>query len=361
MGRFRRPKHIKRSRIKIVLGALVLSVGSASGAVAVAAAFGGDKAPSATCDAPSYDGSNFSIHCVIPPATSTATVTNTVTRTRTRTVTAPPSVSSNSSSPPSTSSSSAPPPTDTSSSSGGDWRCAISSPSGNCGAYDYGQITGSNGYNTYVGNNCWADPQCQQTIYANDPGDWQVVSTEPAHNTGVMTYPNVQQLTNNWNGSDSGCSPCGSSDVPISALSTLSSTYAETTPHNSATIAQFAWDIWLNNNAGHPSEIMVWVDNSNRGSGGATLKGTANIGGHDWTLYQYGGGEIIWSLGAQGTFAQQGSGTIDLLALLHDLQTRAMVSPAANIGQVDVGWEICSTGGSPETFVVSAYSLKLAA
>ena len=61
---------------------------------------------------------------------------------------------------------------------------------------------------------------------------------------------------------------------------------------------------------------MVWVDKSNRGSGGAPQVGQATIDGQQWTLYQNGSGELIWSLGAPGTFAQQGSGTVDLLALL---------------------------------------------
>jgi hypothetical protein len=174
-----------------------------------------------------------------------------------------------------------------------------------------------------------------------------------------MTYPDVQQLFNDWCGA--GWNSCTNmTNTPISVLSSLTSTYAETTPHNSATIAQFAWDIWLDGTTG-ANEIMVWVDNSNRGNGGATKVGTATIGGQDWTLYQYGGGEIIWSLGASGTFAQQPAGTVDLLALLKDLQSRGLVSAGATIGQIDAGWEICSTGGSPETFAVSRYELSATA
>lgn len=106
----------------------------------------------------------------------------------------------------------------------------------------------------------------------------------------------------------------------------------------------------------------MWVDNSNRGSGGATKLGTASIGGQNWTLYQYGGGgEIIWSLGTQGSFAQQPSGTVHMLALLRNLQSRGKVSAGATIGQIDAGWEICSTGGSPETFRVSGYALTAVA
>ena len=228
-------------------------------------------------------------------------------------------------------------------------------PSGNCGPYYYSRITNSNGFNTYVGNNCWADPSCQQTITAHDPGHWSLSAREPARNTAVKTYPDIQQLMNNYS-TDGKWS--GSSDTPISGLSVLSSTYAETMPHNKGTIAEAAWDIWLSNDAGFPNEVMVWMDNVNRGSGGATQKASVSLDGHDWTLYQYGDGELIWSLGAPGTFAQQGSGTVNLLALLRWLQRNGHAAAGARIGQIDFGWEICSTGGVHKTFTVSNYHLK---
>jgi Glycosyl hydrolase family 12 len=251
---------------------------------------------------------------------------------------------------------SAPAPTDTSappSPTGA--ACVTAGTSGNCGPYHYAGITNSNGFNTYVGNNCWADPSCQQTVTAHDPGNWSLSADEPAGNTAVKTYPDTQQLMNNFS-SDGTWS--GSSDTPISGLSALSSTYAETMPHNSGTTAQAAWDIWLSNDAGFPNEVMVWVDNVNRGDGGATQKASASFGGQDWTLYQNGGGELIWSLGAPGTFAQQGSGTVDLLALLRWLQNNGHAAAGASIGEIDFGWEICSTGGMHETFTVSNYDLK---
>jgi hypothetical protein len=109
-----------------------------------------------------------------------------------------------------------------------------------------------------------------------------VVATEPAGNTAVKTYPDVQQLFNNWC-SGGGWGNCFN-DTPISGLAQLTSTYAETTPRG-GTIAQFAWDIWTSNNSGHPNEIGVgrqlaaWF-------GGATQVGTA-IAGQAWTIYKY--------------------------------------------------------------------------
>jgi hypothetical protein len=237
--------------------------------------------------------------------------------------------------------------------------CVTSSPSGNCGPYSYSGIVSSNGYDTYVANNCWADPSCKQTVTAHGPGDWSVTGTEPAGNTGVKTYPDVSQLTNDWCPADNQWSTCTTGEnVPVSSLSSLTSTYSESMPHNAGTDAEAGYDIWTN----YSSDIMIWVDNVNRGTGGAAKIGTAVIGGQDFTVYQYGGtgGEIIFSLdgsGGTGTFANQQSGTVDILGALDWVQSNGYASDLS-ISQIDFGWEICSTGGAPETFSLSQYGIK---
>ncbi len=65
---------------------------------------------------------------------------------------------------------------------------------------------------------------------------------------------------------------------------------------------------------------------------------------------------MIWSLDAN-----EQSGTVNILAMLRDLQSRGLASPGAAIGQIDFGFEICSTGGAPETFSVSRYTLTATA
>ena len=233
--------------------------------------------------------------------------------------------------------------------------CVTSNPSGSCGPYAYRGITNSNGYNTYVGNNCWADPRCRQTITARNPGSWTVRAREPAGNTSVRTYPDVQQLFNNWTGR--GWNGSGTmADTPVRGLAWLYSSYAEVTP-GGGTIAQFAYDIWMSRNGHHASEIMIWTDNHNRGSGGAQFKASAVIFGQRWTLYQDGSDELIWSLGRPGTFARQTHGTVHILALLHWLQAHGYTAQAARIEQVDAGWEICSTGRVPRMFRVSHFTL----
>jgi hypothetical protein len=234
-----------------------------------------------------------------------------------------------------------------------------------CGAYDYAGNVNSNGYNTYVENNCWADPSCKQTVSANNPGDWQVTATECCDGS-VRTGPvNAQQL-DNWRADlgtwgSCGAPPATCADTPIAALSSLTSTYAETMPHNSQTIAESAWDVWLNNDAGHPNEVMIWVDTVNRCNGGSygTPQGApVTVAGQTWQPNQYGGGEFIWMLGEDSACAQQPAGTVDILALLRWMQGHGFMAPGATIGLIQFGWEICSTGGSPETFAVHGYSLS---
>lgn len=229
---------------------------------------------------------------------------------------------------------------------------STSAPNGALGPYDYPHITNTNGYNTYVGNNMWAagGTGMTQTLTAIDPGKWYVVAKAPAGNTGVLSYPNTQQLFNNWNGS--GWNGSGNqTDTPISRLEQLTSTFAENMNATPRTNAEAAYDIWLSSTSG-PDEIMIWTDNANRGTGGATQIGSGSFGGQKWTLLQYQGGEVIWSLDAN-----EQSGVVDLLAMLRDLQSRGLVSSGAAIGEIDFGFEICSTGGVPETFSVSSYSL----
>ena len=189
-----------------------------------------------------------------------------------------------------------------------------------------------------------------QTLTAADPGTWYVVAKAPAGKTAVLSYPNTQQLFNNWNGS--GWNGSGTAtDTPISRLKQLTSTFAENMNATHGTNAEAAYDVWLSGTSG-PTEIMIWIDNANRGTGGADQIGTSTFGGQKWTLLQYHGGEVIWS-----SDANKQSGTVDILAMLRDLQSRHLVSAGASIGQIDFGFEICSTGGVPETFSVSHYSL----
>lgn len=210
-------------------------------------------------------------------------------------------------------------------------------PNGACGPYDDPQIAWSNGYNTYLNNDCWADPKCKQTLYANDPGDWQVSAQEPKGNTGVMSYPDVQQLV---------------SKLPLSSLNTLDSTFKETMPHNSDTHAEAAYDIFLGDWA---QEVMIWEDNVNQSLSYDTKLAQHTFNGVSYTLYRNGGpgGELIWSRDTNIS-----TETVHILPMLNWLLTNGYVSKSNNtLIDVDFGWEVSSTGGVPETFSISRFSL----
>jgi hypothetical protein len=182
----------------------------------------------------------------------------------------------------------------------------------------------------------------------------------------VRTAPQDQQLTNNWCASlgtwENLAGGCGGniSEVPVSSLPRLTAAYSESFPHNGQTIAQYAWDMWLNNDAGFANEVMVWVDingRCNSGSYGTSRGAPVTIAGQTWQPNQYGSGEFIWVLGGDANCGQQSSGTVDLKALLSYMQANGFAAAGATLAEVDAVWEICSTGGSPETFTVSHYSL----
>ena len=222
--------------------------------------------------------------------------------------------------------------------------CVTSAGNGNCGPYGYRPISNSNGYTTYVANNMWAcgNGSCgPQTLTAYDPGSWSVMSAQASGNTAVLTYPNVQQVFTKTT----------DTDPALSAFTSITSDFSETMNPQAGTDAEAAYDLWLSHTSG-PDEIMIWVDNVGRGSGGAQRIGTATIAGQAFTVYQYRGGEIIFSLDRS-----EQSGTVDILAALQWLRGRGLVSAGAQLGQVDFGFEICSTGGKPEKFAVSRYTL----
>jgi hypothetical protein len=250
-------------------------------------------------------------------------------------------------SPAGTSAGSQPSPTVTSSSTGRSptaTACVTSAGSGNCGPYPYRPISNSNGYTTYVGNNMWGcgSGGCgPQILNADDPGHWSATSTQANGNTAVLTYPNVQQVFTKTT----------DTDPAISAFTSITSDFTETMNPQAGTDAEAAYDLWLSNTSG-PKEVMIWVDNVGRGSGGAQQIGTATIGGQAFTVFQYHGGEVIFSLNQN-----KQAGTVDILATLTWLQDHRLVSAGAQLGQVDFGFEICSTGGKPEKFAVSRYTL----
>jgi len=155
----------------------------------------------------------------------------------------------------------------------------------NKGAYTYSGITDSNGYNTYVINDMWNPPGTghPQTIYANNPGNWKVVSDQPTGNSAVLSYPDVQQVLTQTN------------DTPalISRFQAIFSDYKESMPSGGDNEA--AYDIWLGRSASpaFSQEIMIWADDHRTNPPPGKIVAKPVIYGIKYTIWKSGGAIFI--------------------------------------------------------------------
>ena len=179
-----------------------------------------------------------------------------------------------------------------------------------------------------------------QTICGNSGSDWQARVSDPGGNTGILSYPDVQL---NYN----------SAPPAVSSLNpAATSSFAETMNTAPGTSAEAAYDIWLTNGTSQRSEVMIWYDTFNRGTvGGSTQIGSGSFCGQAWQLWKY-GTELIWYLPVS-----ERSGHVCPVQMLQDLQSRGLLTAKAGLSQFENGWEIASTGGAPETFRMTAYSV----
>jgi hypothetical protein len=213
-------------------------------------------------------------------------------------------------------------------------------PDGN--GYLYSGITNSNGYNTRVINDMWNPPGAghPQTIYVDNPGHWQVVSDQPAGNTAVLAYPDVQQIF----------SLTSNAAAPLSSFKTVVSDFAESMPNGGDNEA--AYDIWLGTaSSSFSQEVMIWVDDHRTNPPPGTVVGRPTFFGAKYT---------VWD--ASGTVymvrdSNETSGHVDILTMLDWLESNGYSPAGSGLNQIDFGWEICSTDGKPATFTMSQYDL----
>jgi hypothetical protein len=253
---------------------------------------------------------------------------------------------------------------------------------GTCGGYSApAQWPGSNGFNTYASNqNVGGNAGTTEMLTAPDPATATTVApltvvadAQPYGYTGVQTFPDVQQLTNNWDPATGTFT--GSSDLPVDALPGIVVTYSETSPADAASIYEFAPDIWTNY-AGQlgpgSGDIMFWADTSpvrcsDNGLNSSSIIGHVTLAGQAWTAYRYGGtgGEIVLILNTTstdpvttGTCAQQASGSIDIRGGLDWLDSQGLIphgGGALTMSQLNTGWEITSADNT--TFTLSSYTI----
>jgi len=141
------------------------------------------------------------------------------------------------------------------------------------------------------------------------------------------------------------------SNPKLSSFTTITSTFAETSPHVGD--YEVAYDCWFNNNA---NEVMVWVDNYNQTPGGNKVASGVSLGGRSWDIW-WGpssgtGGYLVFYANTTIT-----SGTIDLLTLFKYAVTKGWLPATSTMGQLSFGIEVCSTNGQNATWNISNYSI----
>ena len=113
------------------------------------------------------------------------------------------------------------------------------------------------------------------------------------------------------------------------------------------TDAEAMYDIWLN---GLNKEVMFWVDNH-----------AIPLPGRWWPPRRSAARHGICGRPAAGTGRSSARVTPpparSICSPLAYLESRGDLAATDKLWQVNFGWEICSTAGSPETFTVSNYSV----
>jgi hypothetical protein len=218
--------------------------------------------------------------------------------------------------------------------------CITSAAKGNCGPYVYSDITGSDGQNTWVGQDVWNPISgYSQTLHSTSPDAWYATADAPAGNTAVLSFPNVSEQYYYTN--------------KLTDWSAIYSSFSEDMHPVSGTSAEAAYDIWLNN---WGNEVMIQHDMVNRGT--CPVLATASFGGsggvpvQNWNLCKY-NTELIWQLAGAG----EQSGTVNVMAMLTWLEAHGYLPQNSGLTAISYGFEICSTGGRPETFTVSGFSI----
>ena len=193
----------------------------------------------------------------------------------------------------------------------------------------------------YVHNNMWNSAKyspCTSTLYAWAPNNWYVMTrmNNQKGDGAVKTYPNVHRDYRS---------------VPISTFTSLTSTFAETSP--SVGIYNVAYDLWLNGIATPGcTEIMIWTKNSKQVPGGRFVQ-DATFGGRTFKVYTTPNHGYVAFVAA----ANFSSGTVDLLEIMNWAAEKGWFERKSTVNQICFGVEVVSTEDTEARFQVSAFSI----
>jgi len=194
----------------------------------------------------------------------------------------------------------------------------------------------------YVHNNLWNAAKyspCTSTLHARSQGDWYVVTrmNNKSGDGAVKTYPNVHRDYRS---------------VPIESFDSLTSRFAETSPH--VGVYNVAYDLWINGIASPGcTEIMIWTENFKQTPGGKFVQ-DATFGGRPYKVYKSANDSRYIAFVAAENFT---SGTVDLLDVMKWAVAQGWLRPESTVNQICFGVEMVSTEDQDATFKVTAFSI----
>jgi hypothetical protein len=182
---------------------------------------------------------------------------------------------------------------------------------------------------------------------ANYPGTTQTLAV-----CNFNSFYVTANMNNNANDGAVKTYPCGqdngdfSTNPAVSSFHSIPSDFAESGPH--VGIYEFAYDIWLNNQA---DELMIWNDNFNQVPAGSPVA-NVTIDGHAWTLWNTNG---YHAFVADQNFT---SGSLNLLSYMQYLIQHGYMAATSTVGQVNYGAELVSTNSTDQTFFFDNFDVS---
>lgn len=195
----------------------------------------------------------------------------------------------------------------------------------------WGEYHSPEGYIVY--NNIWGSGPGSQCISAESGQEFTVTADHP-DTGGIKSYPNSKWVV----------------DQPIGEIGSFTTTYDVTVPQAGA--YNTAYDIW---DVNYDHEIMLWLNWYGPVGPLGSQVGTAELGGHSWTIYNgSNGSNNVYSFLRDGNSSQ---GQIDVVPILDWIVQQGWMSESTVIGDSQLGFEITSSSGGMD-FTVNNYAVS---
>jgi hypothetical protein len=204
----------------------------------------------------------------------------------------------------------------------------------------------------WVDNDAWSGGAGPQTLYVCNQSSWYAVSDQPNIGGQVETYPDTEYDVTGR----------GGPGITLGALSTDTSTFAESFP--SAGTWDAGYDLWTDN---WSNETMVWNQYAGAQSYWYDQGTPVTIGGVQYHFVDNGNCEPVRCSGAGPNNGdelmfimsnQEASGTVDLGAIYSWEVANGYATNSAVLTQEEYGVEICATSGT-ETFPLTGLTFNV--